>query len=406
MTIQTPIGRTVPRLLAPAGPAATDPIGQRTRADVFAAILTAGPLSRVQVAQRLSLSQSTVTKIVNPLMEAGYLVEGTAEPAGALGRPRRMLQVRKDKHLAVGVKISPSKVTAVLTDLGAQVLARWEQPLADHRMETAVAATAEAVRQLVASVPGASERMLGVGVGVSGHVDPVSGVCRYSALMGWHDVDVAGPLAQACGMPVAVSNDVNTLVVAEQWFGHGREVDSFAVVTVGAGVGCGLLLGGRPHLGRSGLAGEFGHVPLDPAGPVCSAGNVGCLEALASYDAVLRRLREAGLGECADIDQAVALARSGRGPDSKVALAAFAAAGDALGRGLAGLCNLLNLEKIVLAGEGATAQDLFGPALAAAMREHAFSTAAADCELVVDEVTDDLWARGAACLVVRDAVGA
>ncbi|WP_344557272.1 ROK family transcriptional regulator [Kitasatospora saccharophila] len=406
MTIQTPIGRTVPRLLAPAGPAATDPIGQRTRADVFAAILTAGPLSRVQVAQRLSLSQSTVTKIVNPLMEAGYLVEGTAEPAGALGRPRRMLQVRKDKHLAVGVKISPSKVTAVLTDLGAQVLARWEQPLADHRMETAVAATAEAVRQLVASVPGASERMLGVGVGVSGHVDPVSGVCRYSALMGWHDVDVAGPLAQACGMPVAVSNDVNTLVVAEQWFGHGREVDSFAVVTVGAGVGCGLLLGGRPHLGRSGLAGEFGHVPLDPAGPVCSCGNVGCLEALASYDAVLRRLREAGLGECADIDQAVALARSGRGPDSKVALAAFAAAGDALGRGLAGLCNLLNLEKIVLAGEGATAQDLFGPALAAAMREHAFSTAAADCELVVDEVTDDLWARGAACLVVRDAVGA
>jgi predicted NBD/HSP70 family sugar kinase len=385
VTVQTPADRAVPRLLAPAR-SAVDPIGPRTRADVFAAILTAGPLSRVQVAQRLGLSQSTVTKVVNPLMEAGYLVEDAAAPAGAVGRPRRMLQVRKELRLVAGVKISPSKVTAVLTDLGAQVLARWEQPLVDHRVRTAVAATAEAVQRLVASVPGAAERMLGVGVGLNGHV--------------------AGPLAEACGLPVAVSNDVNTLVVAAQWFGHGRDMESFAVVTVGPGVGCGLLLGGRPYLGRSGLAGEFGHLPLDPAGPVCSCGSVGCLEALASYDAVLRRLREAGLEDCEDIDQAVALARSGRGPDAKTALAAFAAAGEALGRGLAGLCNLLNLEKIVLTGEGATAQDLFGPALVAALREHAFSTAAADCELVVDAVTDDLWARGAACLVIRDAVGA
>ncbi|WP_198544980.1 ROK family transcriptional regulator [Kitasatospora sp. NRRL B-11411] len=400
-----PAERLVPRLWVPASGSAADPAGQRTKADVFAAILTAGPMSRTEVAQQLRLSQSTVTKIVNPLMDAGYLVEDSAAAAeGAVGRPRRMLQVRTELHLVVGVKIGPSKVTAVLTDLGAQVLARWEQPLADRRIGAVVAATAQGVRELLASVPGSAERMLGLGVGVSGHVDPVAGLCRYSALMGWHDEDVAGPLAAATGLPVAVGNDVNTLVVAEQWFGHGRDTESFAVVTVGPGVGCGLLLGGRLHLGRTGLAGEFGHMPLDPAGPVCSCGNTGCLEALVSYGAVLRRLREAGLEGCDDIDEAVALARSGRGPDSKTALAAFAAAGDALGRGLAGLCNLLNLEKIVLAGEGAAVQDLFGPAMAAALREHAFSTAAADCEVIVDAVTDDLWARGAACLVIRDAV--
>ncbi|MGC0334234.1 putative NBD/HSP70 family sugar kinase [Streptomyces sp. SAI-170] len=402
MTIQMPADRIAPRLWA--GTAAPDPIGRRTRADVFATILTGGPVSRTEVAQRLGLSQSTVTKIVNPLMETGALVEEPTSAAGAVGRPRRMLQVRKELHLVVGVKIGPTKVTAVLTDLGAQVLARWERPLTDRRIEAAVAVTAEGVRGLTASVPGSAERMLGLGVGVSGHVDVTAGVCRYSALMDWHDADVAGPLAAATGLPVAVSNDVNTLVVAEQWFGHGRDTESFAVVTVGAGVGCGLFLGGRLHLGRSGLAGEFGHLPLDPAGPVCSCGNVGCLEALASYEAVLRRLRSAGLKDCEDIEQAVRLARSGRGPASKAALAAFAESGEALGRGLAGLCNLLNLEKIVLAGEGVTAQDLFGPALATALREHAFSSAAEDCELIVDAVTDDLWARGAACLVIRDAV--
>jgi predicted NBD/HSP70 family sugar kinase len=236
-------------------------------------------------------------------------------------------------------------------------------------------------------------------------VDSTAGVCHYSALLDWHEVDVAGPLSAQTGLPVVVANDVNTLVVAERWFGKGREAATFAVVTVGPGVGCGLLLGGQLHLGRSGLAGELGHQPLDPAGPLCDCGSRGCLESLASFGAVLRELRAGGVTDCDTIEEAAALARSGQGPQAKTALRAFGTAGDALGRGLAGLCNLLNPELVILSGEGARMHDLYGPAMRAAFTEHAFSSAAADCELFVDEVTDDLWARGAASLVVRAAVG-
>jgi predicted NBD/HSP70 family sugar kinase len=153
------------------------------------------------------------------------------------------------------------------------------------------------------------------------------------------------------------------------------------------------------------MAGELGHLPLDPIGPMCSCGRRGCLEALAGDRAVLRHIRDAGI-ECADIATAVELARNGGASGRAVAHAAFAEAGTALGRALAGLCNLLNLRKIIIAGEGAVAFDLFGPAMTTALEAHTFSEAAHDCDIHVDPVHHDLWARGAASLVIRDAVQA
>ncbi len=393
------------RLSRAPGPAVTDLIGERTRAEIFALVLTAGPLSRTALAGRLGLSPSTVTRLLAPLVEGGYLRETTSEAVGP-GRPRRLLHVNTHRHFVVGVKIAPTHVAAVLTDMGAQVVRRAEAPIPDSSPETALAASVELTERLLSEVPAAADHVLGIGVGVSGHVDSPAGVCRYSALLGWRKVDVAGPLSAATGLPVVVNNDVNTLVVAERWFGEGRDVDSFAVVTIGSGIGCGLLLDGSLFSGASGMAGELGHMPMDPDGPLCSCGRRGCLEALACTEAVLGRLRRQGVPGVDDIEAAAALARSGAGARAEVARAAFAAAGDALGRGLAGLCNLLNLEKIVIAGEGAAQHDLFGAAMTAALERHAFSEAARDCVVQIDPVTDDLWARGAACLVIKETVRA
>ncbi|MEV5348319.1 ROK family protein [Streptomyces achromogenes] len=382
----------------------SDLVSEQSRAEIFATVLTSGPLSRTQLAQRLGLVPSSVTRMLPPLLEHGYLHESDAAPNGR-GRPQKMLHVNPDKHIVVGIKIGPAQVSGVVTDMAANVLARLEEPIADRTPETVLSAAAALTLRLLEQAPEAADRVLGLGVGVSGHVDSAAGVCRYSALLGWNKVDVAGPLREATGLPVVVNNDVNTLVVAERWFGQGRDVDSFAVVTVGPGIGCGLLLDGALFSGASGLAGELGHLPLDPAGPMCSCGRRGCLEALAGDRAVLRHLQDAGV-PCATIDQAMDIARSGSGSAQTVARSAFAEAGTALGRGLAGMCNLLNLQKIILAGEGAVAHDLFGPAMNQALQAHAFSTAAHDCDIHVDPVTHDLWARGAACLVIREAVGA
>ncbi len=380
-------------------------IGEQTRAEIFATVLTAGPISRTGLAQRLGLAPSSVTRMLPPLLEQDYLRESDAAPRGR-GRPQRLLRVNADKHIVVGIKIGPTQVAAVVTDMAARVLARAEQPIGDCTPGTALAVAAALTGQLLDAAPQAPERVLGIGVGVSGHVDNSAGVCRYSAILDWQKVDIAGPLARATGLPVVANNDVNTLVVAERWFGEGRDVDSFAVVTTGPGIGCGLLLDGSLYSGVSGMAGELGHLPVDPAGPMCGCGRRGCLEALAGDRAVLRHIRDAGVTGCTSIGTAVELARSGSAADRTVARAAFAEAGTALGRGLAGLCNLLNLQKIIIAGEGAVAHDLFGPAMQAALAHHAFSAAADDCAVHVHPVHDDLWARGAACLVIREAVGA
>ena len=383
---------------------AAELIGEDTRAEIFGLVLTAGPLSRTHLAERLGLAPSTITRLLPPLLEAGYLREEPTQGTGP-GRPQRLLSVNLERHLVVGVKIAPTHVSAVVTDMGAQVVARAEESIADCLPGTALAAAARMTGELLAGIPGAAERTLGLGVGLSGHVDAVTGVCRYSGLLGWNEVKVAEPLARASGLTVADANDVNALVVAERWFGSGRDVDTFALVTVGPGIGCGLLLDGTLFTGATGLAAEFGHIPIDPAGPACTCGRRGCLEALASSGSVLNRLHQAGI-HCADFDQAAALAREGAGADARAARAAFAAAGDALGRGLATLCNLLNPSKIIIAGEGVSTHDLFRPAMDEALAYHGFSTAAVDCDIQIDAVTDDLWARGAACLVIKDTVRA
>ena len=310
------------------------------------------------------------------------------------------------------MKIAPSAVSGVVTDMGARVLARAEMQIDGCAPETALTAAGRLVRRLLAGIPQGAARTLGVGVGLGGHVDAVSGRCRYSGILGWREVDVAGPLAVATGLPVIVGNDVNALVVAQRWFGAGRAADTFALVTMGAGIGCGLLVGGALFTGTTGLAAEFGHIPIDPAGPACTCGRRGCLEALACSPAVLTRLRQVGLPQ-PDIDTAAALARAGTGgpgapaPDEvRAARAAFAAAGDALGRGLATLCNLINPELVILAGEGVAVYDLMRTAVHDALSHHAFSTAAADCRVLIDPVDDDMWTRGAACLVLRATVRA
>lgn len=399
--------------------AASDLLGEATRAEIFGQVLTAGPISRSGLASRLGLSPSTVTRLLPALLEADYIREEPAEagPAAGPGRPQRLLSVNLQRHLVAGVKIAPSVVSGVVTDLGARVLARAELQIDGSAPETALTAAGRLVRRLLAGLPDGEARALGVGVGLGGHVDPESGRCRYSGILGWRDVDVAGPLGLATGLPVVVGNDVNALVVAQRWFGAGRETDTFAVVTIGAGIGCGLLVGGALFTGSTGLAAEFGHIPLDPAGPACTCGRRGCLEALACSSAVLERLRQVGLPQ-PDIETAAALARAEPAPrdgpgapapaaaEVRAARAAFAAAGDALGRGLATLVNLINPELVILAGEGVSVYDLMRPAVHDALSHHAFSTAAADCRVLLDPVDDDMWTRGAACLVLRATVRA
>lgn len=374
-------------------PAVSDP----HRAEIFSLILRNEPLTRADLASLASLDQSTVTRTLKPLVESGYVKEAATAPMGR-GRPRRVISVAVEKLCAVGIKIGPHLISGVLSDLGANVLARSEREVQAPRPEEALGIVAELVAGLLDMVPGSRDRAIGLGVGVSGHVDPGTGTCRFSPILGWHDVDIATPLASLTSLPVSVHNDVNTLAVAEYLFGAGRETENFAIVTLGPGIGLGLVIGGRLHNGAGGLAGEFGHIPLLPDGPECHCGRRGCLEALAGDDAI------AHAAGAQDIAAATELARNDEAAENARAREAFHAAGEWIGRGLAVIDNILAPDLILLSGEGVTNYDLLAEGMNSALQTSAFEGPAALGRLRIDTADVNLWARGAACLAIQQSL--
>jgi predicted NBD/HSP70 family sugar kinase len=207
-------------------------------------------------------------------------------------------------------------------------------------------------------------------------------------------------LKETTGLYTVVENDVNALAVEEQLFGAGRGVSTFAVVTVGAGIGCGLVVHGELVHGAGGMAGELGHLALDPDGDLCACGNRGCLETIASDRAILASIAANGGPFLTSIGEAAFFAREG----NEQARASFANAGEALGRALSMLANIVNPSRVVLSGEGVVASDLLMDHLSAALARHTFSNAAGIPEIVTRPLSDEIWARGAAASVLRQLI--
>jgi predicted NBD/HSP70 family sugar kinase len=333
-----------------------------------------------------------VTKAVKPLLAAGYLVEGAEEIEGP-GRPITPLTVNTERHYVLGVKVMEHELVGVVADPQGRVLSSLRHPLRERTVDGLLDDVALLTDALRAVEPEFATETEGLGVCLGGHVDGRTGTLRYSPFFAWRDVELATLLEARTGLATVVENDVNALAVAEQWFGAGRDVDNFAVVTVGAGIGCGLIVDGALVHGASGMAGELGHVTVEPDGLECRCGKRGCLETVASDESILHAIP----GSPASIAEAVELARSG----DAAASAAFARAGDAIGRAVSTLVNLIEPERIVFSGEGVVASDLLMDSVAAAIGRHAFGSAAEGLEIVTRPLGDETWARGAAVNALR-----
>jgi predicted NBD/HSP70 family sugar kinase len=365
---------------------------------VFTAVLTEGPLSRVALARRLGLSSGAVTKAARPLIEMGYLEElaATERTGPGAGRPASPLAIRADREFFVGVKITADELIGVVCDLRAQVLTSAHRRLPVPDVDHVLTELGELVGDLLDGPGDYRSRTRRLGLAVSGDVDHTSGLVRYSPFLRWHDVKLRERAEKITGLTVTVENDVKALTIAEHWFGEGVGAESFALVTVGAGIGCGLVIGGRLVSGSHGVAGEIGHIGVDVNGPPCHCGSRGCVEAIAGTDAIVGQARSATGRPSLTFADAVALARAGDEP----ALAVFARAGDAIGSGIAAVANLVGPARIVVSGEGLSAYDLFEPHIRAGFQRQAFG-AAADCPLSIRPLPFEEWARGAATVSIK-----
>lgn len=372
------------------------PITSPAAATVFELVLAQGPISRVELARRTGLSSAAVTKAARPFIEAGYFTELTSGRTGpGAGRPASPLAIQPDREYFVGIKITGDDLIGVVTDLRAEVRGSYHHALADHDVGHVVAAVAELVGRLLDSGD-YRDRTHCLGVALSGDVDRESGQVRYSPFLGWHDVPLAELLEDATGLTTTLENDVKALTVAEQWFGDGVGASSFAVVTVGAGIGSALVVNGGLVSGAYGVAGEIGHVPISTAGPACHCGGTGCVEAIASTSAIVERARTITGEPKLTMEQAVDRARGG---DPKLR-EVFATAGNAIGLGLAALVNLFGPERVVVSGEGLENFDLYAEQIRTAFATQAFGSAH-HCVLLLRPLPFEHWARGAAAVAVR-----
>ncbi|MEU2287034.1 ROK family transcriptional regulator [Streptomyces sp. NPDC013178] len=363
---------------------------------IFTTVLSHGPLTRSEVAERTGLSAAAVTKAVRPLIEAGYVVEDTDEARRALGRPANPVRVDGGRALFAGVKATGDELIGVLTDLCCRIRVARHLPLTAPAPAAVLAAISELVRELLTEAEGFGVPVLGLGLAVSGDVDRTEGVVRYSPFLEWRDVALGELANSVTGLPVTVENDVRALTVAEQWFGAGVGLSDFALVTVGAGIGCGLVVHGQVVAGAHGVAGEIGHVAIDPAGPMCRCGNRGCVEAIAADQAILARISETTGAAVTDSLHAVDLARRGHPGVREV----YAAAGEAIGRGIATVANLFGPERVIISGEGLAAYDLFADQIRDTFAAYAFGSAA-QCDVQTRPLPYEEWARGAAATAIQ-----
>ncbi|MFD9723026.1 ROK family protein [Streptomyces sp. NPDC059072] len=364
---------------------------------VLALLLAEGPLSRVELARRTGLSSTAVTKAARPLIDDGYLYELPPErTAPGAGRPVNPLAVAPDREYFIGLKISSDQVFGAVCDLRAGIRTTAVRHLDVCAPEPVAALVAELVDELLDSEPAFRDRTRHLGVAVNGDVDRDGGRLRHSGLLGWREVPLAELLAASTGLAVTVENDVRALTVAEHWFGEGIGTGYFALVTIGAGIGSALVVGGHLLRGAHGVAGEVGHICVDPSGPRCRCGARGCVEAIASTGAIVEAVRRSTANPGLTFDEAVAMAREGL----PAAREAFARAGEAIGVGIAALVNLVGPERVVVSGEGVDTYDLFGSHIQDAYAAHVFG-AASRCSLSLRPLPWEEWARGGAAVAIQ-----
>lgn len=372
------------------------------RSAVLNMIKTYGPIARAEVARRSGLSAATVTDITAELI-ADDLIFEKAPGDSRGGRRPILLALNARGGYVVGLKLTEHQIIGALTDLEATVLAKQTDQLLDRSPEKVIEQLAATVQRLVAVNAIETTQLLGVGVGLAGIVDAERGLLRQSPFLGWRNLPIRELLGARVQAPIYIENDVNTLTLTEKWFGAGQDVDNFLTVTVGRGVGLGIVVNGQFYRGATGGAGEFGHTVIDPQGPLCDCGKRGCLETFVGDPGLLRMAQAlVQANQLAqpprDVDELVAWAQSG----NTVAQTIFAQAGDVLGQGVANLINLFNPQLIVISGEGVRSGEwLFNP-MRTAIAQHVMPGFLGDTEIRIDPWGDEAWARGAATLVLRE----
>ncbi len=364
--------------------------------------------SRAELARRTGLSRSTVSAIIEDLMETG-LVREARTGASTGGRRPIVLAFQADAALLVGVEFGATHISLVLTDLYCTVREFREVacPVRDEP-ETALRWVEDGIRALLGGARGGSPELVGIGVAAPSPIDPRRpGELVPTIVPKWAGIDVARRLGRAFGRPVLLDNDANLGALAEHWWGASQS-PHLAYLKVATGIGAGLILDGRVFRGIGGVAGEIGHTSIDPNGPACMCGLRGCLTTLVGTQRLFELVRERrAIHPTGPLDTGPlsvdALVDAGLAGDA-LARDVLAHAGRTLGIGVANLLNLVNPERVVVGGGLTRAGDLLLEPLRERVRSLALAESIAQAAIEPASLGERGIAIGAATLVLEKAL--
>jgi predicted NBD/HSP70 family sugar kinase len=374
---------------------------QRNLLHVVDALRRSGTATRSDLARVTGLSRSTIATLVADLQARGVVVErgrpADTGPAAGRGRPAAYLALDPSVGTALGLDFDHDRVRVAVADLSSTVLAEEEISLdIDHNATEALDVSAALVERVLRRAGVARERVIGVGVGLPSPIERATGtVGSPTILPSWTGIRPAEELARRLDLPVTVENDANLGARAEQAFGAGRDFDDFVYVILRAGIGAGLVLGGRLHSGAAGFAGEIGHVSVQSDGALCRCGNRGCLETVASTTALVAALAGARGGDIA-VSELIQLVRD----DDFAATRVVHDAGRAVGRVLADLCSHLNPAAVIVGGDLAAADAPLLAGIRESIDRFAVPPAAESVQVIRGVLGDRAELLGALALVV------
>lgn len=375
-------------------------------------IRNCGPVARTKLARMTGLTPATAFAIVEELVKRGLVREiGLGESEG--GRRPRLYAINPDAPGAMGLEVRGSRVIAILMDLLGEIKRRYEVPLRSRSQDDVVSAIESGIEGILGNTEADQEHVIGIGIAMPGILDTESGVAISSSNFGWSNLPICRIMSRRFGLPVILEHNVRAFALGESWFGAGREVSNLVCINVGVGISAGIIINNELYRGQDESSGELGHICVDEDGPRCGCGSYGCLEALASETAILRRAAKAikqgassliadreSLGDDDESLSFSSIIRAAREGDS-LAISLLKEGARYLGIGVAMVVNLLNPELVIIGGEVTEAWDIILPMIEDAVKTRALRLRPKNMRIVRSSLGIEASSIGAATLVLR-----
>ncbi|MFA0402474.1 ROK family protein [Vibrio sp. 10N.222.52.C12] len=386
-----------------AQPGHIDHIKQVNAGRVYKLIDLKGPISRIDLSKQSELAPASITKITRELIEAHLIHETTVQEATTRGRPAVGLQTNSEGWQFLSMRLGRGYLTIALHELGGDVLIDTKIDIHERDQDDVLARLLHEIDEFFQTYAEQLDRVTSIAITLPGLVNSEQGIVLQMPHYNVENLALGPEIYKETGLPVFIANDTRAWALAEKLFGNSQDNDNSVLISIHHGLGAGIILDGRVLQGRHGNIGELGHIQIDKEGKLCHCGNRGCLETVASSQAIREQVKERLVNgeestltvvEDVTIEQICAAAANG----DPLAVEVIEQLGRYLGSAIAIVINLFNPEKILVGGVINQAKSVLYPAIQKCIEEQSLSVYHKDLELVESRFYKQATMPGAALI--------